>query len=135
MLADPKFIEIHLPALLRGQKIAAQPELREQAAAKMRGRLQVAPLTAKGPNHARATKFRFRSPDGVVYKGRNVLNFVRAHENLFDPEDVVWRRPPLQRAKSKRLAHPQCRASKGLANLFGESKFVRFSWKGWTRIL
>jgi hypothetical protein len=131
-MAAPSFRELHLPPLLLGQKIASRPELRAQAAAKMRDRPQTALLTAKGPKHARAIAFCLRSPDGVIYKGRNVLNFVRTHENFFDPVDVVWK-PQKQRSGRTRRAHPQCRASKGLASLFGQSHHVRFSWKGWTR--
>jgi predicted nucleic acid-binding Zn ribbon protein len=131
--ADPRHDEIHLPGLLRGQKKSAQPEIRERAAARMRGRAQTALLTAKGPAHARAIAFCLRSPDGRIYSGRNVLHFVRTHKALFDPQDLAWGRK--KRGTSKRLAHPQCRASKGLANLFGESEFVRYSWKGWTRVI
>jgi hypothetical protein len=130
----PQILEANLPNVLRGQKMSAQPEIRERAAAKMRDRPQVALLTAKGPANAKAIKFILRSPDGVVYKGRNVLHFVRKHEELFAPEDTVWRRSPRAGIRRKTRGHPQCRASKGLANLFGESEHVRYSWKGWTRL-
>jgi endogenous inhibitor of DNA gyrase (YacG/DUF329 family) len=135
-LADPKFKEIHLPHLLRGQKTSAQPEIRKQAADKMRGRPQTALLTAKGPAHARAIRFQLRSPDGILYRGRNIRDFVRTHEDLFDPQDVIWRAmrysKPSMVIGVVRDPELHCRASKGLGSLFGESKYVRFSWKGWT---
>ena len=73
-----------------------------------------------------------------MFYGRNILEFVRRHPDLFDPEDVVWKSPG-NRLVSKVLGivkvPPQrCRASKGLASLFGDSPHLRFSWKGWTRV-
>ena len=133
MLADPKFRQIHLPHLLRGQKMSVQPKIREQAAKKMRGRPQTALLTAKSPRHALAIKFSLRSPDGVVYKGRNIRDFVRTHEDLFDPQDVIWRRQTRKKPSRVNSSFESCLASKGLASLYGVSEHVRFSWKGWTR--
>lgn len=137
LVADPRFRETHIPALLRGQKIAALPAKRKQAAAKMRGRAQVAVLTAKGPAHCKAIEYSLRSPEGIIFSGRNLVEFVRTHEELFAPSDVVWRPTKYKRTSPviKVRATPglHCRASKGLTNLFGENKNVRHSWKGWTR--
>lgn len=135
MLADPKFREIHLPHLLRGQKTSAQPQFRKQASDKMRDRPQTALLTAKGPAHARSRIYRLRSPDGVVYLGRNIRDFVRTHEELFDPQDVIWRKKKWgkpSKVTGVRRQFESCNAAKGLGALYGESESVRLSWKGWT---
>ena len=137
LVADPRFREDHLPALLKGQKIAALPAKRKQAAARMRGRPQVAVLTAKGPAHCKASEYCLRSPEGIIFSGRNLMEFVRTHEDLFDRSDVAWRPThpkPRGVLNLRRNSGLQCRASKGLTNLFGENKNVRHSWKGWTRV-
>ena len=126
-LEDPVYLAQHLPWLLKGQQIAATPESREKAAAKMRGREQTSSVTAKGPEHISAIEFSLRSPDGRIFRGRNLRDFVRTHSSLFDPADVIWR--PV---KNRRNGDINCRAAKGLTNLFGV-RFVRYSWKGWTR--
>ena len=123
---DPAYTEPHRHWLLKGQAISATPEPRERAAARMRGREQTSLATAKGPEHVCAIEFSLCTPDGQVFHGRNVRDFVRTHSFLFDPADVIWK--SIGRDAT-------CRASKGLSNLFGASKFVRYSWKGWTRKL
>ena len=119
-LADPKFKE----DVERGHAVSWLPEKRIQAAEVMRGRPQEALLTAKGPEHWKSTEYHLRSPDGVIFHGRNILEFVRQHPDLFDPADVVWK-VPKHRPASKvlgllRLPTKMCRAAKGLTNLFGE---------------
>ena len=134
-LADPQFKDDRD----RGHEISWSPEKRIQAADVMRGRPQEAILTAKGPDHWRSTDYCLRSPKGKIFHGRNILEFVRQHPDLFDPEDVVWR-VPRYRVASKvlgllKVPTQTCRAAKGLAHLFGEGPHVRYSWKGWTREL
>jgi predicted nucleic acid-binding Zn ribbon protein len=132
-LSDPKFKE----DVDRGHAISWLPEKRIQAADVMRGRPQEAVLTAKGPDHCRATDYWLRSPDGRIFHGRNILEFVRQHPDLFDPEDVVWKVPGYRSASKVlgllRIPTKTCRAAKGLSNLFGNRPDVRYSWKGWTR--
>lgn len=127
LVADPKFREQHIGPLLKGQKIAASPACRQAAAEKMTGREQTAPLTAKGPGHVTAVDYRLRDPDGSFYEGRNISDFVRTHPDLFDPNDVDW-----YQTNPEKPIHTTCRATKGLHNLYGVSKYVRHSWKGWT---
>lgn len=133
-LADPQFKE----DVNRGHAISWLPEKRIQAADKMRDRPQEALLTAKGPEHWRSTEYHLRNPDGKIFRGRNILEFVRQHPDLFDPQDVVWK-VPNHRYASKvlgllKVPTKTCHAAKGLSRLFARSH-TRYSWKGWTRIL
>jgi hypothetical protein len=112
----------HHSEMLRGRK--SEPEHVEKRAAALRGRPQVAELTKKGPTNQRSIEGVLRSPENKLYPFRNLTHFVRENPQLFAPEDVVW--------KKERHAI-QCRASRGLIGLFGHSKDVRGSWKGWTR--
>ena len=41
-------------------------------------------------NHAKALNVKFRDPNGKIWHVKNVLKFIREHEYLFSPEDVVW---------------------------------------------
>ena len=102
------------------------PEIVAIVAGKMRGRPQTAELTKKGATHVCSSEGFLRSPDNVVYAFRNLTQFVRDHEELFLPEDVVWKKT------GKRKSREQCRASKGLQALFAR-KFIRSSWKGWVK--
>jgi endogenous inhibitor of DNA gyrase (YacG/DUF329 family) len=81
-VADPSYRKTHLPWLLEGQRRAQEPEVKERAAAKMRGREQTALLTAKGPEHAKAREYSFCSPWGVIYEGRNVRD-CRGHKCFY----------------------------------------------------
>ena len=138
MHADPVWRDAHMPGLLKGQKVSAQPEIRKKASDKIRGRPQTALLTAQGPNHAMAIDYCLRSPEGVIYTGRNLRDFVRTHEFLFAADDVIWRavkyKTPSKVIKAIKTPELHCRASHGLANMFGQHKNVRHSWKGWTRV-
>ena len=41
-------------------------------------------------NHGSALNVKFRDPSGKIWHVKNVVKFVREHEYLFSPEDVVW---------------------------------------------
>jgi len=107
---------------MKGNKFR-DDESYERGAEKMRGRPQVAPVVAKGPQNKRSKRCYLRSPENVVYKVVNISEFVRTHEHLFQPEDMVWTHPE----KTGR-----CRASNGLCSL--HQKDSRGSWKGWTMV-
>jgi hypothetical protein len=96
----------------------------EKAAAKMRGRPQTALVTRKGETNKRSQEGVLRSPENITYPFRNITQFVRDNPQLFAPEDLVWK---------KDRSSDVCRASRGLQALFAR-KFVRASWKGWTRV-
>src|SRR4029077_6755153 len=124
----------NLPAMLKGQKIAAGPEAREKAAAKLRDRPQTATLTARTPLNVNAKMFHLRSPSGRIYRGRNLTYFIRTHPGLFDPPDLVWR--VWSNATHRRhLKSPVCPAYRGLSSLSWSGQSWRGSWKGWTRVL
>ena len=62
----------------------------------------------------RAKEWRLRSPQNVVYRFKNLLNFVCTHKELFLEEDL------------KR------NAASGLSALRPTNNYVHGSWKGWT---
>jgi hypothetical protein len=59
------------------------------------------------------------APDGAIYEGRNIIEFVRKQSHLFAAADLEWR-------------NGQCRAAKALSRLRPGVKDARPSWKGWT---
>jgi hypothetical protein len=69
--------------------------------------------------HAR-DDWSFLSPDGEVFRFRNLNHFLREHHELFLPEDLKVNR----RSRT-------CRASVGLGDLAPWRKGKRI-WKGWT---
>lgn len=70
----------------------------------------------RGVEHWKAKYWEVVSPDRKMYRFVNLLDFVRENEWLFAPEDVVWK-------------GPRCRASSGLASMFGRKG--KSQWKGW----
>jgi len=59
--------------------------------------------------------------NAVIYHVVNVSKFVREHEELFEPQDVIW---DLENGYV-------CRAVKRLNSLGGNGKDVRTHWKNW----
>jgi ParB-like chromosome segregation protein Spo0J len=98
-------------------------EIIEKRAAPMRNRPQVALLTKKGPTNKKSISGILRSPENILYEFKNLTHFVREHSYLFLEQDVIWKRSGTT---------IRCNASHGLLDLFGRSKNVRGSWKGWT---
>jgi hypothetical protein len=76
--------------------------------------------SAKGVGHWKAKKWSVRSPMGVPYEFINLNEFVRTHNHLFEPSDLVWKKSA-------------CRASRGLSMLFS-SDGKNCSWHGWTAV-
>jgi hypothetical protein len=72
--------------------------------------------TGKHQDNVHAISWRIKSPDNIVYRFKNLSQFIRDNVVLFDDLDVVWKRST-------------CRASVGLGSLNQPDKF---SWKGWT---
>ncbi len=103
-------------AAISGRTFGAESRARRSAA--QRGKA-VSGLTAKGPDHIFAADFALRDPEGEVWTGRNIIDFVRAHLELFDPADLVWK-----------AGH--CRASKGLSKLRPTLVAPKPGWKEWT---
>ena len=100
------------------------PQHRERLSKRLTGQVKDTDLTRRNsPRHARALHLTVRSPAGVPYLVDNLSAFVRAHPELFDPEDVVNR--------SRKRASYQSRATAGLRKLRAIVG-TRLSWKGWT---
>jgi endogenous inhibitor of DNA gyrase (YacG/DUF329 family) len=85
----------------------------------------LSPLTRRGLENKAARSYSFLSPNGRVYEGINVYDFIRTHEHLFDHSDVVWRQ---YKSKSSR---DWCRASVGLTSLLPTRTHPSNGWKGW----
>lgn len=102
-------------AVLTGRKYT--PERSRRASLGQRGKM-MGGRGAKGPAHYFAKGFSLRAPDTAVYRGENILDFVRANTALFDPTDVV-------------MKNGTCRAAKALCRLRPGAVERRASWKGW----
>lgn len=89
---------------------------------KLLGRACDGPTTKRGPGHHRAISFRFHSPDGYLFEGPNLSDFVRNNPDLFEPDDVVWKP---QRPGGRDI---NCRAVRGLSSI--RTGRVN-TWKGW----
>lgn len=77
--------------------------------------------SAKGPENMFSKYWQLRTPNMNMIEGWNLNELIRTHAHLFSPSDLNWK-------------GPNCRASRGLRNLFvikdGKPK-AKF-WKGWT---
>lgn len=79
------------------------------------------PHRRKGPDQAVAREWALQAPDGMVWRGRNLYEFVRTHPDLFAPEDRAWKR-------AGGTGTEYCAATVGL----GKLRHQRPIWKGWT---
>lgn len=103
-------------AVLTGRRYS--PERSRRASIGQRGKI-MGGHGAKGPAHYFAKSFALRAPDTAVYRGDNILDFVRAHPDLFPEKDL---RP---RAGT-------CNAAKQLCKLRPGASGQKSQWKGWT---
>ena len=89
-----------------------------------------------GVNNCQAKYFTVMSPEGAVYKGKNLKDWVRNNGDLFNSTATVWKpikrddQHPIHRGNpSTRTGCLWCNASNGLAGVVNGS---RSSWWGWT---
>jgi hypothetical protein len=82
------------------------------------------PRGKKGPQNQCAEVWRLVSPNNTIHEFRNLIHFIRENENLFNPEDVVWR------TKNGRVCKT-CKAHGGLSILSPRRKNPHGVWKGW----
>lgn len=110
------------------RKRMASPETRQLLSEVRRGKAlpDEHPWRITGEEHHAAATGAFRAPNGVVYPYKNILHFVRTHQDLFDAED-------LRTHKNK-----ACAASAGLSGLRppvrGTKRRQSITWKGWTLV-
>ena len=76
--------------------------------------------------HIAAKEWSLKAPSGVVYRFRNLKQFLRGNAELFDAEDVVWKEVP------GRPSQAWCRAFHGLSRLRPSCVKLLPDWKGWT---
>jgi len=74
--------------------------------------------SAKGEENMWAKYWAFKSPRGIVLKGKNLNELIRRNPQLFLPEDTAWKKSC-------------CRASRGLSMLCQQKPNGPTSWKGW----
>jgi hypothetical protein len=75
--------------------------------------------------HIAAKEWVLRGPDGQVFQFRNLKKWVREHEELFDPTDVVWK-------EMNGVANQAwCRAFQALGRLRPTSSKHIPEWNGW----
>ena len=102
-------------------------------------RRQTVPSVACGSAHWASLITSLLTPSGERYKVINVTEFVREHEHLFLPSDVLWipsRNTSKTISKNGRPSTAKgclkCRAAQGLLSI---ASGRRESWKGWTAAL
>ncbi|MBL9131385.1 MAG: hypothetical protein JNG86_09310 [Verrucomicrobiaceae bacterium] len=76
--------------------------------------------------HIAAKEWTLRSPDGQIHTFRNLRHFIREHEALFDPADVIWK------AQGQSTKITWCVAYQALARLRPGSARTLPGWQGWT---
>jgi len=99
------------------------------------GRPQTKEGNALGIKNRMAKEFILRTPRGEVYALKNLREFVRTHEHLFEETDTIWRpgaRSKLTGERATAKGRVWCRASSGLG---GVTAGRSGTWKGWTLVL
>jgi hypothetical protein len=76
--------------------------------------------------HIAAKTWVLKDPTGQVHEFRNLKKWVRDNENLFEPEDVIWKLNGGQENQA------WCRAFQGLSRLRPTSSKLLPEWHGWT---
>lgn len=87
---------------------------------------QVLPWKAIGEENSFAKSFKIRGPNGIVYKARNIIHFVRNNEHLFEEKTLVPHK------SSKGRITRSCNAASGLTSVINGKKL---SWYGWTAVI
>ncbi len=88
-------------------------------------RAKQSPLAGRFETNIKAKTWTIKSPDNKTYTFTNLMHFIRTHEHLFNPDDVIWRKKP--------NGVEWCRASSGIGGLAGRGCTAR-QWKGWQLI-
>ena len=89
-----------------------------------------------GKDNMNAKVYELWSPDGTYYKCKNLTEFVRNHEHLFDDDTVQWK-PKQTNSKVPKVGYVSSRAKGKLyclacGGLYGVANSWRKSWRGWT---
>ena len=93
------------------------------------GKKRKGPHTSANSEHGRASRFRLIAPNGIVYKGKNITNFVRNNKQLFLKQDTIVKRY-IESTNPKAIGREACNASFGLNRI---NRGFRMQWKGWRR--
>lgn len=97
----------------KAQRIACFSQREKAQAARSKS-----PYFTKTEKHIRALNWNVRDARGRVHQFRNLANWIRQNENLFEPNDVRWN-------------GTYCRAHSGISHLRPTHKNPVGSWKGW----
>lgn len=77
------------------------------------------PILQPNENHCLAKRWILQSPDGKIYKFKNLSHFVRNHKNLFSPDELA----PVSPDRPAAVFY--------LGTLRPERKNRRLSWHNW----
>lgn len=88
-------------------------------------RVKQSPRSGRFETNVKAKTWTIKSPNNKTYTFTNLMHFVRTHEQLFEPSDVVWRK--------KANGVEWCRASSGIGGLANKANKSQ-QWKGWQLI-
>lgn len=108
----PRYLKNARAAIAKGRQVLAEKNFEPLRGVPKSG------VMAVGPENYHAEDYRFLSPDGRRYIGRNISDFVREHTDLFAPRDLRWK-------------NGSCNASKSLSALRPWYSRPISQWKGW----
>ncbi len=109
-----------LSVIHKGRVLRKTPNSPDEVAAFIR-MLKTNPATRKGVSNVHAQMWHIRSPENKAYRFRNLTHFVREHEHLFMPDDVIWK---------PHGSGLRCKAVAGLMKMSPRGKHPS-PWKGW----
>jgi len=101
----------------------------ESASLSLVNRPQTKPLVRKGATHWKSLSCRLVDPWGNTHDIHNISDFIRRHEDLFDPKDVEMKRYKI--SSGIRATTCTCNAQKRLSDLVRGNKGFSNGWKGW----
>lgn len=115
----PEAQTARIAAVRKSEKIkTAARRVHAQYRDKRNAAIQSSPVHQKDEKHCAAKAWILKDPEGQIHEFRNLANFIRAHADMFDANDVKW------------IRHG-CHASKSLSCLRPTRSKPLESWKGW----
>lgn len=120
--------QLRVEGIRRSDKVRAVLQRNHRGPAKQRwlASLHQNPKFQPSDLHVAAKVWTLRAPDGSLHTFRNLRNFIRENEHLFDAADVIWK------AQAGRPKLTWCQAYQSLARLRPGRARTLPSWQGWT---
>lgn len=119
---------LRVEGIRRSEKLRDLLRRNHQGVSKQRwlSSLQQNPKFQATTKHVAAKEWTLRAPSGDIHTFRNLRHFIRQHEGLFVPEEVIWK------AQGQNSKITWCVAYQALARLRPGSARTLADWQGWT---